>query len=115
MTQHPLRRTALAAFAAHGLHRRSRARAGSGAGAGEEEAADDGAFDITATATVVSDYRFRGVSLSDRDPAVQGSVDITYRGFYAGAWASSISRYRRHQCRARSLCGLCRHGGPDRI
>lgn len=58
----------------------------------EEPAGGDGAFDISATATVVSDYRFRGVSSSDRDPAVQGSIDVTVGGFYAGAWASSIAR-----------------------
>ena len=52
-----------------------------------------GGFDISATATIVSDYRFRGVSQSGRDPAAQGSVDISYHGFYAGVWASSIARY----------------------
>ena len=57
-----------------------------------EPAGGDGGFDISATATGVSDYRFRGVSESDRDPALQGSVDVSYHGFYAGAWASSIAR-----------------------
>ena len=58
----------------------------------QEPAGGDGGFDISATVTGVSDYRFRGVSESDRDPALQGSVDISYHGFYAGAWASSIAR-----------------------
>jgi len=58
--------------------------------AGAEEEA--GALDISATVTVVSDYRFRGVSLSDRDPALQGSLDVSLGGFYAGVWASSIAR-----------------------
>lgn len=57
-----------------------------------EPAGGDGGLDITATVTGVSDYRFRGVSESDRDPALQGSVDLTYHGFYVGAWASSIAR-----------------------
>ncbi len=58
----------------------------------QEPAGGDGGFDISATATGVSDYRFRGVSESDRDPALQGSVDVSYHGLYAGAWASSIAR-----------------------
>lgn len=93
MTQHFLRRTALAASALMALSAApARAQNADAAPAVEEEAADDGAFDITVTLTGVSDYRFRGVSLSDRDPALQGAVDISWRGFYAGAWASSIAR-----------------------
>ena len=57
-----------------------------------EPAGGDGGLDVSATVTGVSDYRFRGVSSSDRDPAIQGSVDLNYRGFYVGAWASSIAR-----------------------
>ncbi len=45
---------------------------------------------VSATVTAVSDYDFRGVSLSGTDPALQGSVDWAHdSGFYAGAWASS--------------------------
>jgi uncharacterized protein (TIGR02001 family) len=40
---------------------------------------------------VVSDYRFRGISQTQRDPAVQGGIDYTHdSGFYLGFWASSI-------------------------
>ena len=39
----------------------------------------------------VSDYRFRGYSLSGGDPALQGTVNLNHSsGFYAGAWASSL-------------------------
>jgi uncharacterized protein (TIGR02001 family) len=45
---------------------------------------------VTATVTAVSDYDFRGVSLSGTDPALQGSVDWAHEsGFYAGLWGSS--------------------------
>jgi uncharacterized protein (TIGR02001 family) len=47
-------------------------------------------FGWSATATGTSDYVFRGISQSENDPAIQGSVGITYGMFYAGAWASSI-------------------------
>jgi uncharacterized protein (TIGR02001 family) len=39
----------------------------------------------------VSDYRFRGLSASGGDPAIQGSINVNHSsGIYAGAWASSI-------------------------
>jgi uncharacterized protein (TIGR02001 family) len=41
--------------------------------------------------TLVSDYRFRGVSLSDQSIALQGGLDLSLEsGFYAGLWGSSI-------------------------
>jgi uncharacterized protein (TIGR02001 family) len=42
------------------------------------------------TGAVTSDYVFRGISQSDRDPALQASLDLGYKGFFAGVWASSI-------------------------
>jgi uncharacterized protein (TIGR02001 family) len=47
-------------------------------------------FSWSATATGTSDYVFRGISQSDNDPAIQGSVGVAYGMFYAGVWASSI-------------------------
>jgi uncharacterized protein (TIGR02001 family) len=48
-------------------------------------------FSISGGAALVSDYRFRGVSLSGQDPAVQATATIGHEsGFYAGTWASSI-------------------------
>lgn len=47
--------------------------------------------EVTGTVTAVSDYDFRGVSLSAKDPALQASIDwASESGFYAGAWASNI-------------------------
>ena len=49
-------------------------------------------FTLSANAAIVSDYRFRGISLSDRDPAVQGGVDLSMdNGLFVGGWASSIA------------------------
>lgn len=40
---------------------------------------------------VVSDYRYRGISQSRLQPALQGGVDYADRsGFYVGAWGSTI-------------------------
>ncbi len=47
--------------------------------------------ELSANAGVVSDYRFRGISLSDRDPAVQGGIDVQGEHFFVGTWASSIA------------------------
>lgn len=48
--------------------------------------ADGVAFNVGAT----TDYRYRGISQSRLKPAVQGGLDFTAGGFYAGAWASTI-------------------------
>ena len=46
---------------------------------------------ISGNVAVTSDYRFRGVSLSGGDFALQGGVDLTTTsGFYVGTWGSSI-------------------------
>lgn len=47
---------------------------------------------LSANVALTSDYRFRGVSLSGGDPAIQGGFDLAHSsGLYVGTWASSIS------------------------
>ncbi len=47
---------------------------------------------ITANVTVVNDYRYRGISQSNFNPAIQGGFDYAHdSGFYIGNWNSSIS------------------------
>ncbi|WP_286240622.1 TorF family putative porin [Neptuniibacter halophilus] len=47
--------------------------------------------EVSATASVVSDYVYNGVSQTDSNPALQGSVDwYNDAGFYVGAFASQI-------------------------
>lgn len=49
------------------------------------------ALTVSGSAAVVSDYRFRGLSLSAGDPTIQGSVTVTHAsGFYAGVWGSGL-------------------------
>ncbi|MCB2087709.1 MAG: TorF family putative porin [Sphingomonadaceae bacterium] len=49
-------------------------------------------LEISGNVALVSDYRFRGVSFSDGDFALQGGIDVAHSsGFYVGTWASSIS------------------------
>jgi hypothetical protein len=47
---------------------------------------------VTANVTVVSDYRYRGLTQSNFKPAIQGGFDYAHEsGFYIGNWNSSIS------------------------
>jgi uncharacterized protein (TIGR02001 family) len=49
-------------------------------------------FTVTGSVALVSDYRFRGVSQSDNDPAIQGGITITHKsGLYAAFWASNLA------------------------
>jgi uncharacterized protein (TIGR02001 family) len=59
-----------------------------------DEAAPAPAFVITGSAALTSDYRFRGISQSDRRVAAQASATLTHSsGFYVSFWTSSISEY----------------------
>ena len=41
--------------------------------------------------TLISDYRFRGTTQTNEDPAVQATLNLNHTsGLYAGVWASSI-------------------------
>jgi uncharacterized protein (TIGR02001 family) len=64
--------------------------------AAEEPAAEKeeatGPIDVEATVTMVSDYRFRGVSLSDKDLALQAGINVSHEsGAYVGFWGSTIA------------------------
>ncbi len=50
------------------------------------------AVEISGNVTLASDYSFRGVSQTDRDPAIQGGFDVAFdNGFYLGTWSSNVS------------------------
>ena len=53
-----------------------------GAGAAQAE--------TTANVALTTDYVFRGVSLSDNGPAIQGGFDWSSEIAYAGVWASNV-------------------------
>ncbi|MCC6478330.1 TorF family putative porin [Sphingorhabdus sp.] len=60
----------------------------------QDEAAEEaeGPITISGGVAVVSDYRFRGVSLSDKDFAIQPTLTISHEsGFYVGVWGSNIA------------------------
>lgn len=49
---------------------------------------------VSGSATITSDYRFRGVSQTDKEMAVQGGLTIAHEsGAYIGTWASNLSAW----------------------
>ena len=56
------------------------------------ETAPPPAVTVSGSVAIASDYRFRGVSQSDGEMAVQGGITIAHEsGFYVGAWASNLA------------------------
>ena len=50
------------------------------------------AITISGSAAVLSDYRFRGVSQTDREMAVQGGITVAHEsGVYIGTWGSNLA------------------------
>lgn len=61
---------------------------------GEEVGAPEKGLSLSGGVTLLSDYRFRGISRSDEDPAVQAQLTVSVpAGFYAGARATSLHRF----------------------
>lgn len=57
-----------------------------------EDTSETPRITFSANAGIVSDYRFRGLSLSNRNPAIQGGFDIAMdNGLFIGTWASSVA------------------------
>lgn len=52
------------------------------------------ALEVSGGAAVVSQYRFRGIGLSDEKPALQGWAEAEHEsGVYAGFWGSSLDGF----------------------
>ena len=55
-------------------------------------AQDDDWGGLSAYVAVTSDYRFRGISQNDKNPAPQAAINWSGpEGFYAGVWASTVN------------------------
>jgi uncharacterized protein (TIGR02001 family) len=51
-------------------------------------------FTVTGNFGVTSDYRFRGISQNNLDPAFQGGFDVAHKsGLYVGTWGSNVSKW----------------------
>jgi uncharacterized protein (TIGR02001 family) len=77
----------------------------------EEESS--GPIDIEFTLDAVSDYRFRGLSLSDKDPAIQPGITISHEsGFYVSAWGSNIAANGGDDIELDLVAGFSFDAGP---
>ena len=47
-------------------------------------------FTVTAGVTAASNYVFRSVTFSNDNAAIQPYVELSYKGFYGGLWASNV-------------------------
>src|SRR5262245_7088600 len=57
----------------------------------EEAGPPDPTLKVSGGVTLASQYRFRGISLSDEHVALQGTINVNHKsGFYAGVWGSNI-------------------------
>ena len=59
-----------------------------------QDTAPPPAITVTGGATLVTDYRFRGISQTAKRFAIQGTFTVAHTsGFYATVWGSSIDDY----------------------
>lgn len=57
----------------------------------EADSASAEAFTLSGNVALTTDYRFRGVSFSGGDVALQGGIDLAHEsGLYVGTWGSTI-------------------------
>lgn len=57
-----------------------------------QEAAPPKEITVTGSVAVVSDYRLRGVSQTDKRAAIQGGFTVAHKsGFYLSTWASNLA------------------------
>ena len=66
--------------------------AGAAPAIAETQAETQPAFTLSGSVGLASDYRFRGVSQTDRHMAVQGGMTVAHEsGFYVSAWGSNLA------------------------
>jgi len=70
---------------------------------------------VSTSAAFVSDYRYRGVSLSDGEPAAQLSLsyDAPAEGWYAGGMASNVRLARENGVQVLGYAGISRRFAPE--
>jgi uncharacterized protein (TIGR02001 family) len=57
---------------------------------GRDAAANGDTPQFSTNAAFATDYRFRGFTQTREKSALQGGVDVTWRQFYVGAWATNV-------------------------
>ena len=52
---------------------------------------EESGLEISANLAITSNYVWRGWTQTSNSPAVQGGIDLGYKGFYVGTWGSNVS------------------------
>jgi len=52
--------------------------------------AEESELSISANMAITSNYVWRGMTQTKDSPALQGGVDLEYKGFYLGTWGSNV-------------------------
>jgi len=47
-------------------------------------------LEVSANLAITSNYVWRGMTQTSNSPAVQGGIDLSYKGFYLGTWGSNV-------------------------
>lgn len=59
-----------------------------------QQKAPEPSYTVSGNFALVSDYRFRGISQTNKHPAAQGGFDLAFKnGIYLGTWASNVSNW----------------------
>ena len=56
----------------------------------EAPVVEESALEISANLAITSNYVWRGMTQTANSPAVQGGIDLGYKGFYLGTWGSNV-------------------------
>jgi len=73
----------------------------------------DMGLEFSANVTLATDYLWRGFSLSDNEPVIQGGFDVAHTsGVYAGIWGSSIEQYEDSETEIDIYLGWAGDVGP---
>lgn len=51
---------------------------------------DRSGINVSANMSLTSNYVWRGMTQTKDSPAIQGGVDLEYKGLYAGVWGSNV-------------------------
>jgi uncharacterized protein (TIGR02001 family) len=51
---------------------------------------DSTGINVSANMSLTSNYVWRGMTQTKDSPAIQGGVDLEYKGLYAGVWGSNV-------------------------
>lgn len=74
---------------------------------------DEDPFEIEFILLAATDFRYRGISYSDKGPVFQPEITVSHKsGLYADLWASNIAEYNGAKTELDVTLGLEREIGP---